>query len=87
MRLKFTAQSSSKIATDVRQLAADDEAGELEVIIKTIRPDYVPDCVAERARIDQVLFTGVVQAGALEQLADDPAVETVSVAQPLKVID
>jgi hypothetical protein len=53
-------------------------------IIKVRRPNYVPDGVTVRARIDDTMFTASCRADALRDLERDPLVESVALRKRLR---
>jgi hypothetical protein len=58
----------------------------VEAIFKVSKTDYVPDRVKVRARIDATMFTGEVTYGLLEELEQDPNVESLSVSKRLRIL-
>ena len=73
--------------TGTTSLAAGDEIhpdDSLTAIIRVSEPDYVPEDVNVRARIDPTLITASFLARALEKLESDPKVESVSLSRKLQ---
>lgn len=62
-------------------------AERVEVVVKVRKADYVPEGVKVRAQISPELFTSVVSSETLQNLEDDPQVQSVAVSQPLRTID
>ncbi len=50
---------------------------DVQVVVRVTESDYVPDCVQIRARISAVMFTAQLPVAHLEQLQQDPRVESV----------
>ena len=68
-------------------MAAGDEIDpddSLTAIIKVSEPDYVPQDVDVRARIDSTLITASFLGKSLKKLQSDPKVESVSLSRKLQ---
>ncbi len=58
----------------------------VEVIVRVRKADYVPDGITVRAQISPQIFTSVIPSETLEELEEDPQVQSVSVSHPLRTI-
>ncbi|MEH3144385.1 MAG: hypothetical protein PGN34_03325 [Methylobacterium frigidaeris] len=58
--------------------------GIVEAIVRVSEPGYVPPSVRLRSRIDPLLMTAEMAPHNLSALDQDPKVESVSVARPLR---
>lgn len=56
------------------------------VILKVSQAGYVPPGFTVRSRIDDILFTAVGDAGAIEAARHDASVESISLATKLRQI-
>ena len=54
------------------------------VIVKVRTPGYVPDGFELRTRIDDIMFTADATEAALGEAREDPEVESVERARPLR---
>ena len=66
---------------------SEDEKETIEAVFKVSDPDYIPDGVEMRARIDATMFTGTIPSGEVERIQSDPKVESVEVSKRLRIID
>jgi hypothetical protein len=80
-------QQFRKVQGDVRSLGSLDKTEIVEAIVKVKEPDYVPDGVKVRSRIDSRMLTGELPTDILRDLEDDPKVEAVSISRRLRVIE
>lgn len=65
---------------------ADPASRVIDVIVKTKTANYVPECLEERSRIDEYMFTAHTTAAHLEALDADEDIESVSISKSLRVI-
>lgn len=72
-----------KLESGVAPLA-DDQV--VAATIKVKEPDYVPEGVSVRSRIDEYFFTANTTANNFDKLSEDPLVESFSAARPLRMI-
>lgn len=66
-------------------LAGDeiDQDATLIAIISVNEPDYIPEGVDVRSRIDSTMLTGSFLAKSLEKIQSDPKVQSVSLSRKL----
>jgi hypothetical protein len=76
--------SCSKVELDVTQVAHGLGEASFSAIVKVSRPDYVPDCVSVRVRLNAQLFTAQITPPALKLLEQDPLVVSISINKLLR---
>jgi hypothetical protein len=76
-----------KVQGNVQFESAAGKSEAVEAIIKVKEPDYVPDTLRVRSRIDAYIVTGEISTEDLSKLENDPKVESVSVSRRLRVIE
>ena len=59
----------------------------VEAIFKVRQPNYIPEGVQLRARIDATMFTGTVQSCEVNRVQSDQYVESVEVSSRLQIIE
>jgi hypothetical protein len=64
-----------------------DQDETLTAIIRVNEPDYVPQGVDVRSRIDSTILTGSFLAKSLKKLQSDPKVQSVSLSRKLHKIE
>lgn len=64
-----------------------DDNETVEAIIQVKTPDYIPQDVKVRARVDERIFTCQTTYGVLKRLKDDPQVESVKTSETLRIIE
>ncbi len=81
---KFKLDSNDKLSMlGVTPVGAKSDAA---VILKVSKPGYVPPGFTVRSRIDEILFTAIGNAAAIEAARHDAAVESISPATTLRQI-
>ena len=86
--MKISLDNLEKVElTGTTSLAAGDEIhpdDSLTAIIRVSEPDYVPQEVKVRSRIDSTLITASFLGKSLKKLQSDPKVESVSLSRRLQ---
>ena len=85
VELKRLKKLETPAASDAAALSST--AGRLLVLVKLREGARCPDFVSPRARIAGGILSAEIEAGDLERLEADPAVQSVSVARSLQIID
>ncbi len=86
MKLKVSALApQSKVTGKSGQEPGAD--AKVRAIVKVSEPDYVPLRLRLRSRIDPCMITVECRYGAIAMLENDPRVESVSLHEPLRMID
>ena len=57
----------------------------IEAIVKVRVPDYVPDGVRLRARVDATMFTATIPSDRLTTILEDPNVQSVERSKRLRI--
>ncbi|MFV1964087.1 MAG: hypothetical protein ACC628_01595 [Pirellulaceae bacterium] len=66
---------------------SEDKGETVEAVCKVNVPNYVPDGVQLRARIDTTMFTATMPSCDVEKVQSDPQVESVEISKRLRIID
>ena len=77
----------SKFTGHDAQLVDRDGVGSLLAIVKVARPDYVPDNVIVRQRIDALMFTAEFPPEVMEALEADDGVKAIAITKKLRLIE
>ena len=91
MAMKVRSLSQSKIESSVRsvygtqpQSSANAEADtEVSVIVKVREPNYVPEGMTIRSRINELIFTANAVLSVLAKAERDPLVESIGAPRPI----
>jgi hypothetical protein len=81
MKLSVSTHPYRRVRISAAQLASIKAGDEVEIAVDVSEPGYVPVNMAVRARITDLLFTGITDARNLSRLEHDPKVKSAMVGK------
>jgi hypothetical protein len=83
MKLSVSKNENRRVQMPASRQATIDGSDDVEIAVDVRKPSYVPTGVTVRARVTDLLFTGITKAWNLTNLEHDPEVKSVQVGRAL----